>query len=89
MHNRHTDDMTLELCHCAFEAGHKPMTDKVIYFIHPYVPAPQNAHDCAAVLYILGNINNNNNLEIQFQSCANSKVVTKLADILANKHGNV
>ena len=83
------DDATLELCHCAFEAGYKPLTKMVIEYIQPYIPTPQNAHDCAAVLYVLENINHHDYLEVQFKDCGNSKLIVKLADILASKHGNV
>ena len=88
------DDVSesLELCHCAFEAGYKPMTEKVIQFMYPYnicIPTPQNAHDCAALLYLIDSINNHSNLDIQLEGCANSKLIERLANILAHKHGRV
>ena len=84
-----TDDMNLELCHCAFEADYKPLTEKVIQYMYPFIPIPQNAHDCAAVLYLLKNISNHDNLDIEFtDTCASSKLIAKLTNVLASKHGN-
>ena len=94
IHNCNTvisDDMTacLELCHCAFEADYQPLTEKVIQLIYPYIPKPQNAHDCAAMLYLLDSINSHNNLEIQLKNCTSSKLTARLAEVLANKHERV
>ena len=87
--------MCLELCHCAFEAHYKPMTEKMIQLIHPYIPKPHNAHayDCAAtpgMSYLLDSINNHNNLDIQLKNCTlRSKLTARLAEVLANKHKRV
>ena len=94
IHNYNTimsDGMTacLELCHCAFEADYQPLTEKVIQLIHPYIPKPQSAHDYAAMLYLLGSINNHNNLEIRLKNCTSSKLTARLAEVLANKHERV
>ena len=83
----HIDDTNLELCHCAFEADYKPMTEKIIQYIYPFIPTPHNAHDCAAVLYLLENVGNHDNLDLEFiETCANGKLIAKLAEVLANKH---
>jgi hypothetical protein len=80
------DDTSLELCHCAFEADYKPITEKVIQHMFPFVPTPHNAHDCAAVLYLLENVGNNYYGKLDLEFIADGKVIAKLAEVLANKH---
>ena len=66
------------------------MTEKVIQYMYPFIPTPHNAHDCAAVLYLLENVGNHDNMDIEFiETCANGKLIAKLADVLANKHGSL
>ena len=77
------------LCHCAFEANYGPVTHKIVQYMQDFsIPTPHSAHDCAAVLYLLSNSDDRDESlnQIRFENCANSKLIIKFADVLANKH---
>ena len=84
----------LALCHCAFEAQNHSINDAVIQFLMECNPSyfgvgfghPHTAHDCAAILYIIGNLQECSGLKIDFSSCGISEnQIRTLAGALANK----
>ena len=95
----------LHLCHCAFEAGNKIVTDKVIQYLiksnvcfnyndtienNLMLDHPHSAHDCAAILYIISNMQECKGMVINFsKSGVRVKQLETLADMLASKHGKI
>ena len=94
----------LSLCHCAFEAHNDVVNSEVIQFIiasnNPYkiifikvddtFGYPRTAHDCAAVLYVIANMQECSGMEIDFSdSGVRENQIKTLADILASKHGKL
>ena len=87
----------LSLCHCAFEAHSNSINDKVIQVI-THKPSfsgvdfgfPRTAHDCAAVLYVIDNMQECSRLKINFSDSGISENQSRtLTDILASKHGKL
>ena len=85
----------LSLCHCAFEAQNNSVSDRVIQSLiaNPSVVAfgsPRTAHDCAAVLYVIDNMQECSGLKINFSNSGISeKQMRTLTDVLARKHGKL
>ena len=87
----------LSLCHCAFEAQNSSINDKVIQVITDMSSyfgvdfgSPRTAHDCAAVLYVIDNMEECDNLKIEFSNRGiNEKQIKTLTDVLASKHGKL
>ena len=51
---------------------------------------PSNAHDCAAILYAISNIQEYDMMEISFRNCSvRDNQIQTLADILADKEGKI
>ena len=84
------------LCHCAFEARNEVVSSEVIkalstkthskVFIH--FGDPHTAHDCAAIVYVIDNMQGSecDRMEINFKACSlGAKLLCKLADILARR----
>ena len=87
----------LSLCHCAFEAQNSSINNEVIQFItdNPSYSGvdfghPRTAHDCAAVLYVIDNMQECSSLIINFSNSGISeKQIRTLTDVLASKHGKL
>ena len=84
----------LSLCHCAFEAQNNSINDRVIQvLINNFCVnfgSPHTAHDCAAVLYVIDNMQQCSRLKINFSNSGISEnQIRTLTDALASKHGKV
>ena len=88
----------LSLCHCAFEAKHNSVNDRVIQIVIDdcssddgvYFGFPRTAHDCAAVLYVIDNMQECIDLIINFgNSGVSENQIRTLTDVLASKHGKL
>ena len=81
----------LSLCHCAFEAQNCVVTSEVIHVIASFfVTYGRTAHDCAAVLYVIANMQECSGMEIGFSdSGVREHQIKTLTDILASKHGKL
>ena len=88
----------LSLCHCAFEAQNYSINDKVIQFLfdnHYDILGvnfgyPHTAHDCAAVLYVIDNMQECISLVINFShSGISENQIRTLTDVLASKNGKL
>ena len=86
------------ICHCALEAQNDLVTYEAIQcllsmpFIYVGVELgyPRNPHDCAAILYIIANIQECKNLNISFNNCGvREKQIITLTCALASKHGKL
>ena len=84
------------LCHCAFEAKSEVLFNNIIVKLPKHDPdyysrhnfSAYSAHDCAAVLYVIANMQEENNVEINFSnSGVRETQIRALADILARKNG--
>ena len=89
----YASESKLSLCHFAFEAQSDVINNEVIYFLshgHGDVAfgSPVTAHDCAAILHIIANMLECNDMAIDF-SYSNIRVsqIRKLMSVLACKHG--
>ena len=92
-------DTPLTFCHCAFEAQNNLINDKIIQFIISSLRHtcntirfgnPRTAHDCAAILYVLENIQkcDHRDIALDVGDCGfKDSQIKKLVDILANKKG--
>ena len=92
----------LSLCHCAFEAQNNIVTTNVNQFLVAFnLPAIlggtfgylRTSHDCAAVLYVIANMQEYNDMKICFSNhesdvIRNNQIKT-LIDVLASKHGKL
>ena len=85
----------LSLCHCAFEAQNNSTNDKVIQVLtdNPSLfggdfGSPRTAHDCAAVLYVIDNMQECSRLKIDFSGISENQI-RSLTDVLASKHGKL
>ena len=87
----------LSLCHCAFEAQNSSsndiviqvITDKPSYF-NVRFGSPRTAHDCAAVLYVIDNMQECSRLNIDFSNSGISEIqIRTLTDVLDSKHGKL
>ena len=90
------DTGKLSLCHCAFEAKNNSVNDRVAQFLiaNPSLFVdfgyPRTAHGCAAVLYIIDNMQECSRLEINFSNSGISENQIKtLTNVLASKHGKL
>ena len=87
----------LSLCHCAFEAQNNSINDKVIQVLTDNPSSsgvdfgsPRTAHDCAAVLYVIDNMQECDSLDIGFSNSGISEnQIRTLTDIIASKHGKL
>ena len=78
----------LSLCHCAFEAQNAIVNSKVQ--LDGAYCQPHNPHDCAAVLYVIDNMQECSELMIDFRnSGVRQKQIKILADVLARKYGKL
>ena len=91
----HTD--ALVLCHCAFEAKNQSVSRKIIKHFTKLSDlsltssiVPKTAHDCVAVIYIVDNIQECDNVEITFFNCRVTDVlIIALANVLERKCGRL
>ena len=86
----------LTLCHCAFEAQNHSILNEVIQFLIDNAIVgvefghPHTAHDCAAILYVIDNMQEFSGLRINFSNSGISeKQIRTLTDVLASKHGKL
>ena len=84
----------LSLCHCAFEAQNDVINNEVIHILNASYSVsfgyPRTAHDCAAVLYVIANMQECSGMNINFSdSGVRENQVKTLTDILASKHGKL
>ena len=78
----------LSLCHCVFEAQNATV-NSVVQF-DGYLGDTENPHDCAALLYVIANMQECSNLAISFEdSGVRENQIKQLADVLASKHGKL
>ena len=89
-------DKELSLCHCAFEAQNDVVNSEVIQLLIASKKFggtfnyPRTAHDCAAVLYVIANMQECSGMEIHFNnSGVRENQIKTLTDILASKHGKL
>ena len=90
---------TLVKYHCVFEAQNDVVTSEMIRLLidsnNPYKIGstfgyPRTAHDCAAVLYVIANMQECSGMRIHFSnSGVREKQIKTLTDILASKHGKL
>ena len=89
------------LCHYSLEAKSKAVNDEVVKCLSTTkrkYPSPASvltihfgnpciAYDCTAVLYVISNIEQNCNIQINFRDCClRDKQICEMADVLASKH---
>ena len=87
----------LPLCHCAFEAKNNSVNDRVAQFLiaNPDIydtsfGFPYTAHDCAAILYVIDNMQECSRLNINFgDSGISNNQIRTLTGVLASKHGKL
>ena len=96
----------LFLCHCAFEARNKMITDKIIQYLKKdgyfstlteigddipfFIDHTSTAHDCAAVLYIISNMEECSDIIINFhKSGIREDQIKTLTDALGSRHGKL
>ena len=82
----------LSLCHCAFEAHNDDVNSEVVHILcASYVSFyPRTAHDCAAVLYVIANMQECSGMKIYFSDCGvRENQIKTLTDILTSKHGKL
>ena len=82
------------LCHCAFEAQNDVVNSETIHLLSAsdFVTfgRPHSARDCAAVLYVIANMQECSDIEIDFRnSGVRENQIKTLTDILASKHGKL
>ena len=87
----------LSVCHYALEAQNNLVTSVAIQhllsmplFLGVKFGYPSNPHDCAAILYVIANMQECNELNIDFKNCGvrENQIIT-LTDALASKHGKL
>ena len=92
----HTD--ALVLCHCAFEAKNNSVSNQIIQRLTKLSNLfsisltksiiPRTAHDCAAMIYVIDNIQECSNMEITFFNChIRDAQIKALTDVLVRKQG--
>ena len=83
----------LPLCHCAFEAHNDVVNSEVLHVIasnHVSFSCLRTAHDCAAVLYVIANMQECSGLRINFSdNGVRENQIKTLTDILASKEGKL
>ena len=97
---------SLLLCHCAFEARNITINKEVIHSLGKYsfittgimfsnatiidFGHPQTAHDCAAVIYVISNMQECGCIVINFDNSGiRESQIRALTDVLASKHGKL
>ena len=99
-HNDVNNIIGLSLCHYAFEAQNDVVNSEVIQLLNasnePYIYNGgtfgylRTAHDCAAVLYVIANMQECSGMRIDFwNSGVRENQIKTLTDILASKHGKL
>ena len=88
----------LSICHCALEAQNDFVTGEAIqcllkmrsFFGRVELGYPHNPRDCAAILYVIANMQECCELNINLNNCGvrENQIIT-LADALASKHGKL
>ena len=97
---RSSSDRPLQACHYAFEARREEVNSEFVKVItyNESIPSsgfthlgnPHTAHDCAAVVHVLSNVQECSNIEINFRNCSlREKQVSELGYALASKLGKV
>ena len=92
--------VSLSLCHCAFEAQNDVVNSEVIRFIIASsniiikvggtFGSPRTAHNCAAVFYVIANMQECSGMKVDFSdSGVREDQIKALTDILASKHGKL
>ena len=87
----------LSLCHCAFESQNVPFTHKAIQFINKggsiltsVFGLLQTAHDFAALLYVIDNLEEHSGMILNISHCGvRKKQIRRLTDALASKRGKL
>ena len=80
----------LSLCHCAFEAQNAIVNTCSEVPLGVELSWPHNPHDCAAVLYVIDNLQEHSCLRVDFNYCGvREKQIRILADLLAKKEGKL
>ena len=84
------------LCHCAFEAQNDAVSSEVIQLLIASSKSfstfgrPRTAHDCAAMLYVIANMQECSGMVIYFHnSGVRENQIKTLTDLLASKHGKL
>ena len=88
---------TLSVCHCAFEVHNDLINNEISQYLishssHSKIGFgyPRTAHDCTAVLYVLANMQEHCDMEINFGNCGvRESQIKKLVDILVSKEGKL
>ena len=80
-------------CHCAFESKNDLINDEVIQLLSQSkinFGYPRTAHDCAAVLHVISNMQECSGMKINFDnSGVRENQIRTLADVLASKQGKL
>ena len=90
----------LALCHCAYEANNETVSREVVTFINKNhfctslgivgCITPKNAYDCEAVIHIINNTLESDNMSVTFfNSGIRDNQIKLLTDALARKQGNL
>ena len=92
------DSNKLSVCHCALEAQNDFVTGEAIQCLLSMSSIysgvkfgyPHNPHDCAAILYVIANMQECCELVMKFSYCGvrENQIIT-LTDALASKHGKL
>ena len=88
------DRYALIKCHCAFEAQNDVVNSEMIHILSASYSvtfgSPGTAHDCAAVLYVIANMQECSDMGIYFDySGVRENQIKTLTDILASKEGKL
>ena len=91
------DSGKLSVCHCAHEAQNDFVTGEAIQCLLSKSSIfgvefgySRNSHDCAAILYVIANMQECCGLEINFNNCGvRENQIIALADTLGSKHGKL
>ena len=99
---KHYSWSNLHVCHCGFEAQNESVNEEIIHFLVRHPPNYQSipikidfgeahtAHDCAAVLYIISNMQKSDGMHINFASCGiREKQIQTLIDLLSSRAGKL
>ena len=84
----------LSLCHCALEAQNDVVNSEVIHILSSSLSVtfgdPHTAHDCAAVLHVIANMQECSGMRINFSdSGVRENQIKTLTNSLASKHGKL
>ena len=84
----------LQLCHCAFEARNAIVTNEVVKAlkstrseIFTHFGDPSTAYDCAAIIYVISNVEEYSLAKINLKNCLMESQLKELENVLANKIG--